>query len=231
MTSTLMTSALEVLHTPVGDAVQVSTQWFLDHILPPPPVTVSAQSILQRWKSGHKKSSSQKPITNQGRWKGFPHDPSLSSASGSSTFKHLTDIVVAISKAVPATDSGRTRFLRINPSPVGMVSSRSPRYKDSLPDAFFVSREAGGELDWADVEVVGEYEKTDQYGDAKAVSNQFTLSNTTLTAVMRQNMWKAISSMSRVMQADPRRRFVFGFTMENTNMRLWFCDRAQIVMS
>ena len=180
-----MISALEVLHTPLGDTVQVSTQWFLDHILPPAPCEVSSQDVLRKWKNTYKKSSSRKPITNQGRWNGFAQDPALSSASQRSTFKHLTDIVVAVSKAITTTESEQTRRLWINSSPVSMVSSRSPRFKDSLPDAFFVSR-ADGEFDWPDVEVVGECEKTNQYGDAKVVSNQTTLlKNTTLTAVMR----------------------------------------------
>ena len=30
---------------------------------------------------------------------------------------------------------------------------------------------------------------------------------------------------------DVRRRFMFGFTIENTGMELWFCDRTQVVVS
>ncbi len=33
------------------------------------------------------------------------------------------------------------------------------------------------------------------------------------------------------MQKDPRRRFAFAFTIENTDMTLWFCNRSQIVKS
>ena len=33
------------------------------------------------------------------------------------------------------------------------------------------------------------------------------------------------------MRNDPRRRFVFGLTMENTNVRFWFHDRATVVVS
>lgn len=37
--------------------------------------------------------------------------------------------------------------------------------------------------------------------------------------------------MTRCMHFDPSRRFTFAYTIEDTNMRLWFCDRAQIVAS
>lgn len=33
------------------------------------------------------------------------------------------------------------------------------------------------------------------------------------------------------MHRDPRRRFVFAFTVENVNMRLWYCDRSQKLVS
>lgn len=33
------------------------------------------------------------------------------------------------------------------------------------------------------------------------------------------------------MFGDPRRRFVYGYSVENTDMRLWFCDRTQLVVS
>ena len=172
-----MDPALEILQTPEGNAVPVSTQWFLDHVLPPLPSDVSAQRVLQKWKAAHKKSSSQKPITNHGRWKGFTKDPSLSSASPRSTFKHLCSIVDSITKATSTTTSERTRYLHINPAPVPMLMS-DRRDNDSLPDAFFVSRDTEGELDWSDVQVVGEYRKFNRYGDAKCVSYQITLSNT-----------------------------------------------------
>ena len=37
--------------------------------------------------------------------------------------------------------------------------------------------------------------------------------------------------MNQAMKEDPRRRFVFGFTIENTQMRIWRLDRAELVVS
>ena len=37
--------------------------------------------------------------------------------------------------------------------------------------------------------------------------------------------------MANCMRFDPRRRFALGFTIENTDMTLWYCDRAQLIVS
>ena len=37
--------------------------------------------------------------------------------------------------------------------------------------------------------------------------------------------------MAECMYRDPRRRFTYGFSVEDGGMRLWFCDRAGIVVS
>lgn len=39
-------------------------------------------------------------------------------------------------------------------------------------------------------------------------------------------MW----SMNHVMRESLRRRFVFGYTIEDTNMRLWFLSRSDVLV-
>ncbi|OCB90611.1 hypothetical protein A7U60_g2129 [Sanghuangporus baumii] len=45
------------------------------------------------------------------------------------------------------------------------------------------------------------------------------------------NSRNVIRNIQQVMARDPCRRFSFGITVENTNMRLWFCSRATPVVS
>ncbi|KAL5496160.1 hypothetical protein ACEPAH_3077 [Sanghuangporus vaninii] len=45
------------------------------------------------------------------------------------------------------------------------------------------------------------------------------------------NSRNVIRSIQQMMARDPCRRFSFGITVENTNMRLWFCSRATPVVS
>lgn len=51
-----------------------------------------------------------------------------------------------------------------------------------------------------------------------------------LTAVV-QNIAKITGSMANCIRQKSRRRFVFGFTIGNIYMRLWYCDRGSIVTS
>jgi hypothetical protein len=44
-------------------------------------------------------------------------------------------------------------------------------------------------------------------------------------------MQKVLWGMNRVMRKDPLRRAAYGFTMEDTMTRFWFCDRSQVIAS
>ena len=44
-----------------------------------------------------------------------------------------------------------------------------------------------------------------------------------------QNIRKIVWGMAQAMKDDVRRRFCFGFTIENVNMTLWFCSRSLLV--
>ena len=37
--------------------------------------------------------------------------------------------------------------------------------------------------------------------------------------------------MNHIMREDARRRFVYGFTIEDVNMRLWYASRSDVFMS
>lgn len=37
--------------------------------------------------------------------------------------------------------------------------------------------------------------------------------------------------MNHLMREDARRRFVIGFTIENVEMRLWYCSRSDVFVS
>lgn len=46
-----------------------------------------------------------------------------------------------------------------------------------------------------------------------------------------QDIKKVLWGMNHVMREDPLRRATYGFTIENTKTRLWYCDRTQIIAS
>ncbi|KIM76965.1 hypothetical protein PILCRDRAFT_52102, partial [Piloderma croceum F 1598] len=42
---------------------------------------------------------------------------------------------------------------------------------------------------------------------------------------------KVVRSMHHVLRSDPCRRFTFGFTVENVNMRMWFAGRSAVFVT
>lgn len=176
-----MASAQNIsLQTPAGKAVQVTASHFLNTILPPLPEKLDVNQILKRWKRCYKKSSSQKPITLRGRWRGFPQDPAASRSSRKTSFKHLLDVFNAIRNASTVEPAAASRRLQNNPHPVEMSSCDTRDY-NSLPDAFFLScAKEPQQADWWDVEIVGEYNKTNDEVEIQEVSHRVPPSYTFL---------------------------------------------------
>ena len=46
-----------------------------------------------------------------------------------------------------------------------------------------------------------------------------------------QNWEQTLWSLQYIMQEDAERRFVFGFSIENTTMRVWFASRSEVLVS
>lgn len=46
-----------------------------------------------------------------------------------------------------------------------------------------------------------------------------------------QNREKIIRNGQHIMENDPRRRFTFGVTIENTSTRLWYFSRSHIMVT
>ena len=79
----------------------------------------------------------------------------------------------------------------------------------------------------------GDLRKTATEKDAQEVNlDYFILGDLRLTIIHEiQNRAKITWSMANCIAKDPRRRFVYAFSIENTDMRLWFCDRSKILVS
>ncbi|KAF8608075.1 hypothetical protein BDV93DRAFT_551941 [Ceratobasidium sp. AG-I] len=90
-------------------------------------------------------------------------------------------------------------------------SSRPDAYLRLSTSSFQNSRSQGDY--WVDVVMPIEFKKG--LNDAKC----------------RDDLRKVVWRMHHIMRSDPRRRFVFGLTIENTSARLWFLDRSDIVTS
>ena len=162
-----------ILDTPLGAVHRLPTEYFLQHILPPLPECLDAETIVARIRRSG--SRSHRPITKQGRWRGFAQNPAKMDRVEASSFTHFSDIVKAIARA------GRAD--RLLPSlellerdiywPVDEARSREPDIT-SLPDAYMVERGTiPREATWSDFSVAGWYHKCGEIEDQEDVSHAF----------------------------------------------------------
>lgn len=46
-----------------------------------------------------------------------------------------------------------------------------------------------------------------------------------------QDVAKSLWNMHHTLRDDPRRRFVYAFTIESRTMRIWYANRAEVYVS
>ncbi|KAF7795938.1 hypothetical protein EIP86_007105 [Pleurotus ostreatoroseus] len=122
-------------------------------------------------------------------------------------FRHIQSIFSAVIEVSgPAKTSDGIAFFHNSP----------PNQKNRRPDEDFLPDMClfrGGTACWSNIVTFGDLRKTSSEKD------------------LQENVAKITWSMANCMAADPRRRFVYAFSIENTDMRIWFCDRSQMIVS
>ncbi len=212
----------------MGDSIRIPAVDFLHHILPPLHPRLDTAKIVSVLKQGGK--GSRNAITSKGRWRGFAQEPATNNRHRSRTFERLQDVVQAISKATGLKEV-RTTVAFQNNYNGGLGLCHRERNFETLPDAYLLLRSTLGHgVKWMDIAVSGEYEKGLSTSDDREVSFESRLS-CSRDINFDQNTYKISLSMANILNKDPRRRFTYGFTIENTDMRLWYCDRSRIIVS
>jgi hypothetical protein len=123
------------------------------------------------------------------------------------TFKSLKGIISGILEQVP--NCGVSYLSNPNQTPI------SERQNTSRPDGYLVraSNQTAPRTHWFDIAVPFEFKKE---RDVKA---------------LRDNEHKIIWSLHNIMREDPCRRFAFGITIEDTQLRLWLSNRAFLAVT
>ncbi|KAF7799164.1 hypothetical protein EIP86_010395 [Pleurotus ostreatoroseus] len=142
------------IHTPFGLSREISITQFFRRVLPQLRHELNPTQVLETIKTS-KTSPSTKPLTKNGRWRGFAKDPIHSTHSATHTFSHLESVVQAvITASILNLEAEKPKLsLKSNPNSVTTYQDRSDT---TLPDAFFTE---GGERAWKNVAVCGEYKK------------------------------------------------------------------------
>ncbi|KAJ3556689.1 hypothetical protein NM688_g1886 [Phlebia brevispora] len=194
---------LHMLKTPIGLAWQVPTTFFVDKILPPLREELNLDALSNR-------QAFRNAVTKKGKLWGYtdktPAGCHAEDVKAFSIFQRDVHTVVnAIKRFKPSL------FFQNNENSQSELDDRTP---GSFPDAYFLCPPSSLEsVQWSNIAVPGEYKRIK---GADSVD---------------QNIWKISLSMTNCMRRDPRRRFVYGFTIEDTDMRLWYFDRSQIIAS
>ncbi|KAF7797341.1 hypothetical protein EIP86_008536 [Pleurotus ostreatoroseus] len=195
--------------TDLGPVTVLPIRYFLDHVLPPLHPAIDLDETLAKLKNYG--DNGQHPITKIGRWWGFPKNPwDLQRRNSRDAYRTLPRVVNAIAECGAPRGVRPSLQLSMNPECEDLAHIKV-RGVHVLPNAYMVPLGIPAKkARWKDISVIGEY---DSYEGAE-----------------NKNSRKLCSSILQAFD-DPRRRSLFGWTMENHRMRLWYCDRAQFLAS
>ncbi|KAI0086023.1 hypothetical protein BDY19DRAFT_1050220 [Irpex rosettiformis] len=205
----------DALAEDVGSSIhEAPLQWFKDNILPPLPTRLRSglPAVLRSLEAnGH--------IT-EGRWTVFPNDPNQSPKVEDVVYAPFARVAAVIGEAAAheLPNQLQTVVFECNPDLVPISNLRENR---SRPDGYGVytahddyqPQEDNSAIRWEFIVAPGEKKKKENDTD------------------YNDNVRKILWSFSHIMRDDHRRRFVIGYTIENTTMRLWFCSRKNIIVS
>lgn len=174
-------------------------------------------------------------LLSQGRWTGFPDDPSQSGQHEDRTFKPLVEIYAAISK--------RKGHATVKMGYQPHSTPVSERANTTRPDADFNLVEGDATLkdeetetqktSWANIVMAFEFKRQDSLDAMQGVRMVAVLSHLSRYSYFgfHQNHRRLIWDAFHILRNDPCRLFTFGFTIENTTARMWYFSRSHIMVS
>ncbi|PSR72489.1 hypothetical protein PHLCEN_2v11640 [Hermanssonia centrifuga] len=183
-------------------AILVSPEWFLDNLMPK-----VNEGLIDRVVS--KLKSGRRPYIVGDRWRGFPNDPIHSSNNEATTFMPLVTIAKMVARI--GREEGKTSLVQYESNPHCAPHSTC-RNNLTRPDGYFILRSRPG-THWIDIAVTAEFKK------AKGMSD------------IADNIKKIVWSIMHCNRDDARRRFCFGFTIENTNIRYWYYNHSALCVT
>lgn len=212
------------------DVPEISADEFLLDFLPKVPNAEGVVGDVVSWIKDNPKHYA------NGRWKSFRQDPVAYKQTEPKVFARMYDIYNAIIDAVehcmPDLEQQRTtEYVQKPAQPPATVFRRDL----ACPDACFLFRDRQSRdkemPHWMDIALIGEYKKKNTERAVRRVSRLHCYSAAVLIAGHRQNIKHILTRMCGIMREDPRRRFAYGYTIENRDFRMWIATRSGIVVS
>ncbi|KAJ3555474.1 hypothetical protein NM688_g2555 [Phlebia brevispora] len=157
------------------------------------------------------------PILQPVGWTDFKTEPKNLKADENEVYKSFTKIIDAIINARPSQRHCCISYAQFPCK--GLLHTLEKN--TGKPDGYFYMP-----LPYS----VPSANADDIYWQQIICSAQFKKENTSILK-RNDNIMKICSDMVQIMRDDPARRFTYGFTVENLTMRLWYCDRSEIIVS
>ncbi|KAJ3539526.1 hypothetical protein NM688_g6348 [Phlebia brevispora] len=158
-----LSRAPHVIQTPRGRAVQIPLASFLHNVLPPLQPGLDPMKVVNTLLRARKQSSAGNAITRDGRWRGFPQDPSKAECPEDISFRPLRNVSRGITRAAGLKKDPMS--FHHNPTP-RMLSDR--RDISSLPDVYFLNSDEQTP-NWRNIAVLGELKKAATFDDIEDV--------------------------------------------------------------
>lgn len=205
---------------------EVPLQLFFAHVLPCPSIVDKTHEITDALAEGDD------PAYVDGRWTAFPHDPAKTEEHETTVFRRLERVAKAVIEQAQII-SPVEPLTRFRNDPDHCPESQW-RKTSCRPDSFFVLRKRRSTTvaHWADIAATGEFKRKDgDFRHLEDVRRYHSSYYSLFSSQWHQDSKKVLWNMHQTLRDDPCRRFTFGFTIENRSMRIWFCSRAEILVS
>lgn len=223
-----------------GEIVEVKLGYFFTHILPSLPNNVDVPTVVDSLKNaGH--------IVKE-RWAAFEKNPSEDDRHESVVFQPLVQVFDSIITTASPLLGGAEQTLILKLDPKNAPSSEGSR--QLKPDGVFPMKNRTSKSptslckdpaetepvrgpnkskdSWHDIVATAAFKETAAGKDDVSSQLLFTL---VIMLKVYQNVLQILNCIQHTMAVDPRRRSMFGMTIEDTSARLWFCCRAVVFVT
>ncbi|KAF5379622.1 hypothetical protein D9757_009220 [Collybiopsis confluens] len=188
-----------------GMVREVQVEWFLENVLPDFDFGAVVRELR---KSG---------MITASEWKAFPNNPKDDPRHETKVYSQLNSVFDAVIETTNSLYPGQTQQFSLVMLPDRPASSEGTLRTE--PDATFLSTNIARDLNadekkvpysWYDIANPAEFKKDLE------------------SCIKIRNM---ASLLTFIMTVDPLRRFSFGWTMQNRDLRLWFACRGVIFVT
>ncbi|KAF5370176.1 hypothetical protein D9757_010613 [Collybiopsis confluens] len=193
---------------------EVEVEWFFENVLPSPIPDFNVKVVAQELRKS-------KMITASG-WNAFSGNPKDDSRHENKVYGQLTSVFDAVMEATKSLYPVHTQHFALV-----MLPNRPPssdRTSRTEPDATFLPTNIASDLKADEKEASYSW-----YNIANPA--EFKKEPESSIRIRNSNVAQIVTSLQFIMSVDPLRRFSFGWTMQNRDLRMWFACRGVIFVT